>query len=64
LAEGIRKTEGKQALLTAIVEDDLPTDDETVNFARETLEQNAIRIAPVSMMPDIAAAAARELRIG
>jgi hypothetical protein len=64
LAQGIRKAEGKQALLTAIVEDDLPADDETVNFARETLEQNAIRLAPVSMMPDIAAAAARELRIG
>jgi hypothetical protein len=64
LAEGIRKAEGKQSLLMAIVEDDLPTDDETVNFARETLEQNAIRITPVSMMPDIAAAAARELRIG
>ena len=64
LAKGIRKTEGKQALLTAIVEDDLPVDDETVNFARETLEQNAIRLAPVSMVPGIAAAAARELRIG
>jgi hypothetical protein len=64
LAEGIRKTEGKQALLTAIVEDDLPTDDETVNFARETLEQNAIRIAPVSTMAAIAREAARELRIG
>jgi Protein of unknown function (DUF3037) len=64
LAQGIAKAEGKQALLTAIVEDDLPTDDETVNFARDTLEQNAIRIAPVSMMPDIAAAAARELGIG
>ncbi|HZE82148.1 MAG TPA: DUF3037 domain-containing protein [Candidatus Polarisedimenticolia bacterium] len=64
LAQGIRKAEGKQALLTAIVEDDLPVDDETVNFARETLEQNAIRIAPVSTMAAIAREAARELRIG
>lgn len=63
LAEGIRKTEGKQALLTAIVEDDLPVDDETVNFARETLEQNAIRIVPAGEMPQIAAVAARELGI-
>src|SRR5579859_4015318 len=63
LAQGIRKAEGKQALLTAIVEDDLPLD-ESVTFARETLEQNAIRIAPVSMMPQIAREAARELRIG
>ena len=64
LAQGIRKAEGKQALLTAIVEDDLPSDDESVSFARETLEQNAIRIAQVSTMPQIAREAARELRIG
>ncbi len=64
LAQGIRKAEEKQALLTAIVEDDLPTDDETVNFARETLEQNAIRIASVNTMAAIAREAARELRIG
>ncbi len=64
LAQGIRKAEEKRALLTAIVEDDLPTDDETVNFARETLEQNAIRIASVNTMAAIAREAARELRIG
>ncbi|MGZ4845563.1 MAG: DUF3037 domain-containing protein, partial [Candidatus Angelobacter sp.] len=64
VAQGIRKAEGKQALLTAVVEDNLPSDDEAVNFARETLEQSAIRIAPVSAMSDIAAAAARELGIG
>ncbi len=64
LAQGIAKAEGKQALLTAIVEDDLAGDDDTVNFARETLEQNAIRIAPISLMPDIAATAAREMGIG
>lgn len=64
LAEGIRKAEKKQALLTAIVEDDLPIDDESVAFARETLEQNAIRIAPVSTMPQIARDAARDLGIG
>ncbi len=64
LAQGIKKAEGKQALLTAVVEDDLPSDDETVEFARQTLEHNAIRIAPVSMMPQIAREAARELGIG
>ena len=63
LAEGIRKAEKKQALLTAIVEDDLPSDDEGVNFARETLEQNAIRIAPVNTMAAIARDAAQELGI-
>lgn len=64
LAQGIRKAENKQAVLTAVVEDDLPKDDESVAFARETLEQNAIRIAPVSTMADIAREAARELGIG
>ena len=64
LAQGIKKAEGKQALLTAIVEDNLPKDDEAVSFARETLERNAIRIAQVSTMPQIAREAARELRIG
>jgi hypothetical protein len=63
LAQGIRKAENKQALLTAIVEDDLPSNDESISFARETLEQNAILIAPVSAMPAIAKQAARELGI-
>jgi hypothetical protein len=64
LAQGIRKAEGKQAQLTAIVEEGLPKDDESVSFARATLEQNAIRIAPMNMMPQIAREAARELGIG
>lgn len=64
LAQGIREAQGKQAQLTAIVEDDLPKDDESVSFARETLEQNAIRIAAVSTMPQTAREAARELGIG
>jgi hypothetical protein len=63
LAQGIRKVEDKQALLTAIVEDDLPADDEAIAFARQTLEQNKISVAPVSTMPTIAREAARELGI-
>lgn len=61
LAEGIRKTEGKSAELTAVVEDDLPADDEPVNFARETLQQHSITIAAATELPRIAATAAREL---
>lgn len=64
LAQGIKKAEGKQALLTAVVEDNLPADDESVTFARETLEQNAIRIVPVNSMAAIAREAARDLGIG
>jgi hypothetical protein len=60
LAEGIRRAEGKQTLLTAVVEDDLPADD-AVSFAKETMEQHAIRVAPIGTMPAIAAEAARDL---
>jgi Protein of unknown function (DUF3037) len=63
LQAGIRKAEGKQAQLTAVVENDLRAEDEGVSFARETLEQHAIYVAQVSELPRIAAAAARELRI-
>jgi hypothetical protein len=63
LAQGIRKAENKQSLLTAVVEDDLPKDDESVSFARETLEQNSIHIVPVSSMAAVAREAARELGI-
>jgi len=61
LAEGIRIAENKRAELTAIVEDDLPAEDESVSFARETLRQHSIVIASAAEMPRIAAAAAREL---
>jgi hypothetical protein len=61
LSDGIRKAEGKSAELTAVVEDDLPADDEPVNFARETLQQHSIIIAAAAELPRIAATAAQEL---
>ena len=63
LREGIAKAEGKQAQLTAVVEDNLPADDNAVIFARETLEQYAIGIAPVGSMSNVAAQAAHEMGI-
>ncbi len=63
LAKGIREMEGKHALLTAVVDDDLPQEDEAVIFARETLEQNSIHIIPVGAMAAVAREAARELGI-
>ncbi|HZD95868.1 MAG TPA: DUF3037 domain-containing protein, partial [Candidatus Sulfotelmatobacter sp.] len=51
LKEGIRKAENKQTHLTAIVEDDLPAENETIDFARQTLEQQSIQIASASEMP-------------
>jgi hypothetical protein len=64
LAEGIRKKDGKQAELTAIVEDGLQQEDESVSFALETLGQQSISIAPLAQMATIAAQVAREMGIG
>jgi hypothetical protein len=63
LAEGINGKEGKRALLTAIVTDDLPRDEKLIAFALETLEKEEIAVAPVAHLPAIAAQAARELGI-
>lgn len=61
MADGIRKMEGKQAQLTAIIEDSLPEDDQNVQFAREILESQKILIAPIAQLPQIAEIAAREI---
>jgi hypothetical protein len=61
LAQGIRQKEGKQAQLTALVEDDLPRDDDQVEFALETLARQDIKVAPLAQMPSLAATAAREM---
>ncbi len=63
LSEGIRRADGRQAELTAVVEDDLDRTDESIRFAFEVLEQQAIHIATLKQMPDIAALAAREIGI-
>jgi hypothetical protein len=61
LAAGIRRQKGKQAELTAMMEDDLDRNQETIAFALETLQQQSVRIATLAQMPEIAATAAREL---
>ena len=63
LAEGIRKKHRKIAQLTAVVADDLPRDEASVSFALETLELQAIAVAPLAQMPAIAAQAAKEMRL-
>jgi DUF3037 family protein len=61
LAQGVRRQQSKSAVLTAIVEDHLDGEDESVSFTLETLEQQSIAIAPLAQMPELAATAAREL---
>ena len=63
LTEGIRRDLDAGAQLTAIIEDNLDSNDESVGFALETLQQQAIIIAPLKQMPEIAVTAARELGI-
>ncbi|HEY6249052.1 MAG TPA: DUF3037 domain-containing protein [Candidatus Angelobacter sp.] len=62
LVEGIRKAEGAQAHLTAIVEDGLEKQAQ-VGFALDTLERCGIQIAAVSDLPSLARTAAREMGI-
>jgi hypothetical protein len=63
IAEGILRLQKQQAELTAIVEDGLPTEDDGINFALETLRAGDIKIATSQHLPEIANLAARELRL-
>ncbi len=63
VAEGILRSQNQQAELTAIVEDELPGDDESISFALETLRASEIKIASLQQMSQIANVAARELRL-
>jgi hypothetical protein len=63
VVQGILRSQNQQAELTAIVEDELPTDDESISFALETLRASEIKIASLKQMVDIANVAARELRL-
>lgn len=63
LSEGIQKAEKKKVELTAVTGDDLAHEDDAVAFALETLQQQHIGLARLSEMPQIAQAAARELRL-
>jgi hypothetical protein len=61
LAEGIRKKDGMSTQLTAIVDDDLPQDEDSVSFALDTLTQQTIAVARLAQMPGIATQAAKEI---
>jgi hypothetical protein len=63
LAQGIRRRQNKSALLTAVVEDHLDQEDESIGFAMEILAQQSVAVAPLEQVPQLAAAAARELGV-
>jgi len=58
----IAKSMPLSSALTAVVDDDLAKDDERIQFALASLEEEKIQIAPVAEMPQLAEAARRELR--
>lgn len=63
LSEGIVGVENAKTDLTAIVENDLNREDAAILFAIQTLEQNSIRVAPVSQLPIFAERARQEMRL-
>lgn len=63
LSQGIRRSSGAEAQLTAIVEDSLRREDEAVAFALGILEQSRIAVAAAAELPRLAETARRELHI-
>jgi hypothetical protein len=63
LRAGIRRAEGAEAHLTAVVEDDLDRHDEGIAFALDTLEAQEIAVASLARMPELAERARVELRL-
>jgi hypothetical protein len=59
-AAGIRRKQAAQAILTAVIEDNLEKNDQ-IDFALDTLEQHAIHVATVADLPVLAATAARDM---
>jgi hypothetical protein len=55
--------ESKRAELTAVVDDDLPAEDEQTGFALDILRGQEIRIVRISAMPGEARNAATEMRV-
>lgn len=63
LSQGILRRRNAKTALTAVVEDEIIREDESLQFARETLESSGIQMVAVSGMPEIAERARVELRM-
>jgi Protein of unknown function (DUF3037) len=64
LADGIYRQEKKKTELAAVVEDDLPIENDQIEYSLDILRQQTIRIVPFAHMPQEAATASRELGLG
>lgn len=63
LAEGIARIENAKADLTAIIDEPLDREDDSVQFAIESLRRTAIQVAPITELAAIAESARQELRL-
>ena len=62
IEEGLLRTDGAKATLTAVLDDGLDLDEQDVAFALGVLEENRVRVTFASEMPRIADTARLELR--
>jgi hypothetical protein len=62
IAAGMRTSRETIAALTAVVDDDLDTMRDEVNFALAMMQENNIRVARLAEMPSIAQVARKELK--
>jgi hypothetical protein len=61
--EGVARIEGCKTEFTAIVEPDLPREDQEIAFAIAMLQRNAIQVAGTNELPVLAETARREMKI-
>jgi hypothetical protein len=62
IAEGITRVTAASPVLTAVIDDGLDRKQEQIQFALNMMQDEKIRIATATGMPDIASVAKRELR--
>jgi|SRR6185437_259837 DUF3037 family protein len=62
LAEGIARVENAKTDLTAIIDEPLDREEDSVQFAIEALRRSSIQVAPIAEMPAIAERARQQLR--
>ncbi len=63
MRDGMAHAQKLDAALTAVVEDDLPRDDDAIAFALDALARTQIAVAPASHLPELAETARREMRV-
>jgi len=63
IREGIARLEQAKTALTAVVEDELERNDESIAFAWDTLERSDIKVLPAAELATVAERAKQDLRV-